>query len=145
MRKALQLAQRAADKGEIPIGCVLVREGRVIARGANEVESKLDATRHAEIIAMSRASRKLKNWRLSGCTVFVTKEPCPMCAGALALARVDRIVFGVSDPAMGGCGGKFNLVTDGSMRANIPVTGGVLGDECRKLLQKFFRSLRSKT
>lgn len=144
MRLALRLARRAGQKGEIPVGCVIVRDGRILARAANDVESRRDVTRHAELVALSKAARKLNNWRLSRCTVFVTKEPCPMCAGALALARVQRIVFGAPDPAMGGCGGRFNLVADGAMRARIPVTGGLLADECRQVLQEFFRSVRSR-
>ena len=144
MRLALTLARRAADKGEVPIGCVVVHQGKTISRAANSVECRRDATRHAEMVAIRTAARKLKNWRLTGCAIYVTKEPCPMCAAALALARVDKIVFGVADPEMGACGSKLDLVTEGTLRARIDVVSGVLEHECRALLQDFFR-LRRKS
>jgi tRNA(adenine34) deaminase len=144
MRGALSMARRAARRGEVPVGAVLVRDGQVIARAANAVEASNDPTQHAEIRVIRRACRIARNWRLVDCTLYVTKEPCPMCAGALALARVKRIVFGAPDPVGGGCGSKYSIATDGSQRHKVEIQGGVLKEECSQLLRKFFQAQRAK-
>jgi len=142
MRRALELAARAGAAGEVPVGAVLVREGAVLTEAANEVETRQDATAHAEMRAIAEAQALLKTWRLSGSTLYVTKEPCPMCAGALAHVRVDRIVFGVSDPKAGACGGAFQLFDLPGLNHRCEITPGVLRDESLALLQDFFREKR---
>lgn len=144
----MMLAMREADKaraaGEVPCGCVIVHEGRVIARGWNQVETLKDATAHAEMLALTAAEEARGDWRLEGCTVYVTKEPCPMCAGAMVHCRPSRVVFGVPDPKGGACGGWINLLD-----ANPPlnhcceVVPGVLRDACLEQLQCFFREARA--
>src|ERR1700744_1148600 len=109
MQRALELARRARANEEVPVGAVLVRDGVILTEAANEVETRQDATAHAEMLAIAEAQALLKTWRLTGTTLYVTKEPCPMCAGALAHVRVDRIVYGVDDPKAGACGGRFQL------------------------------------
>ena len=141
MRQALALAEEAALAGEVPVGCVIVRGGVVVGRGRNRREEKRSALSHAEIEAIAQANRTLGSWRLDGCRMFVTLEPCPMCAGAILNARIERVWFGARDPAMGACGGVLNLFME-----NFPnppaLVGGVLEDECRAVLSKFFRGLR---
>jgi len=142
MRRALELAQQARSHDEVPIGAVLVRDGAILTEGANAVETRQDATAHAEMLAITEAQALLKSWRLNGTTLYVTKEPCPMCAGALAHVRVDRIVFGVSDPKAGACGGAFNLFDLPGLNHRCEITPGVLADESLGLLQDFFRERR---
>ncbi len=144
MRRALELARRARDRAEVPVGAVLVRDGLVLTEAANEVEARQDATAHAEMLAIAEAQARLKTWRLSGTTLYVTKEPCPMCAGALAHVRVDRIVFGVSDPKAGACGGAFQLFDLPGLNHRCELTPGVLRDESLALLQEFFRRRRAE-
>ena len=144
MRRALELARRAHERGEVPVGAVLVRNGAVLAEAATEVESRQDATAHAEMLAIGQAQARLKSWRLNGTTLYVTKEPCPMCAGALAHVRVDRIIFGVSDPKAGACGGAFNLFDLPGLNHRCEITTGVLREESLELLQEFFRARREK-
>jgi tRNA(adenine34) deaminase len=143
MRRALDLARRALARGEVPVGAVLVRDGAILTEAANEVESRQDATAHAEMLALGEAQARLKSWRLNGTTLYVTKEPCPMCAGALAHVRVDRIVFGVGDPKAGACGGAFNLFALPGLNHRCELTSGVLAEESLGLLQDFFRGRRS--
>ena len=143
MDLALKEARRASEEGEVPIGAVIVRDGKVIARGRNRIEKERDATRHAEIIAIERASKKLKNWRLTGCALYVTVEPCPMCASAATLARVDRIVFGAPDELFGACGTVFSIPQSGRLKHAPKIERGERAAECRALVQEFFKSLRS--
>lgn len=144
MRQALDEAQRAGAVGDVPIGAVVVREGRVIGRGHNRREADGDPSAHAEILALRRAAAVTEGWRLVGCTVYVTLEPCAMCAGALVNARVDRLVFGTADPKAGFCGSLGNLVQDPRLNHRLEVTGGVLGDECSRRLKAFFAELRRR-
>jgi len=144
MRRALDLARAARDRDEVPVGAVLVRDGVILTEGANDVESRQDATAHAEMLAIAEAQSLLKSWRLNGTTLYVTKEPCPMCAGALAHVRVDRIVFGVGDPKAGACGGAFNLFDLPGLNHRCEITPGVLAAESLALLQDFFRERRAE-
>jgi len=144
MQRALQLAAKARDRAEVPVGAVLVRDGAVLTEACNEVETRQDATAHAEMLAIAEAQALLKTWRLTGTTLYVTKEPCPMCAGALAHVRVDRIVFGVGDPKAGACGGAFNLFDLPGLNHRCEISPGVLRDESLALLQDFFRQRRAE-
>src|SRR5271168_360764 len=145
MRRAIELARQAASREEVPVGAVLVRDGAILTEAANEVEKRQDATAHAEMLAISEAQARLKTWRLNGTTLYVTKEPCPMCAGALAHVRVNRIVFGVSDPKAGACGGAFNLFDLPGLNHRCEITKGVLATESLGLLQDFFRERRAES
>jgi len=142
MQEALRLAQRAAEAGEVPVGALIVHEGHVIGRAHNQVEMLHDATAHAEMIAITQAAEALENWRLEGAELYVTLEPCPMCAGALVNSRVARIVYGCDDPITGACGSVFNIVNEKRLNHRIPVVKGILGDRCSELLKSFFRSRR---
>ena len=145
MLEALQLADQAAERGEVPVGAVVVRDGEIIARGYNLREAWQDPTAHAESIAMRRAALFLGSWRLERCTVYVTLEPCPMCAGAMVLARVHRCVFGCTDPKGGYVGTLGDLSQVSALNHQYEVTGGVLADECSLKLKTFFRQLRQKS
>jgi tRNA(adenine34) deaminase len=143
MSRALRLAKRAEKRGEVPVGAVIVDgAGRVIGRGMNSMERSLRVTRHAELVALEAASRRVGNWRLAGCSVYVTLEPCPMCAAALCLARVARIVFGAADPLAGACGSVYNLPGDRKLKASPEVVPGVLAGPCSAILKGFFRFRR---
>ena len=143
MRRALALARVAAALGEVPVGCVLADPaGNVIAEGHNLRESTRDPTQHAELVAVRRAARKLGTWRLEGCTVVVTLEPCPMCAGALVNARVAALVYGAADPKAGACGTLMNLVQDERLNHRVEVRAGVLAEECAAELKAFFAERR---
>ncbi len=142
MRMALDAAQVAEENGDVPIGTVIVHEGRVIARAYNQREQLKDPTAHAEIIALTQAAAALGMWRLHGCTIYVTLEPCPMCAGALVMARLDRLVYGCTDPKAGACGSLYDICRDGRLNHRLQVTCGVLADDCAGLLQVFFRQRR---
>ncbi|HWR41043.1 MAG TPA: tRNA adenosine(34) deaminase TadA [Patescibacteria group bacterium] len=144
MGMALVEAQRAYDQGEIPIGAVLVQDGRVIARGHNLRESWRDATAHAEMIVIREACHLLDRWRLSGTTLYVTIEPCPMCAGALVMSRVDRLVYGSSDYKAGAVESLFNVVQNTALNHRLEVTAGVRADECSRIMKNFFRQRRQK-
>ena len=143
MRLALELAAEAAAEGEVPVGAVIVREGAVVGVGRNRRERARNALAHAEIEAIADACRRLGGWRLFGCTLYVTLEPCPMCAGAIINARIDRVVFGARDPKAGSCGSVTDLF---SLPYNHKpaVQGGLLEEECGRVLSDFFRSLRDK-
>lgn len=143
MRAALAEAAEAGSLGDVPIGAVVVRDGQVIARGQNRREVDRDPTAHAELLALRQAARHLGGWRLSGCTVYVTLEPCPMCAGALLQARVDRLVFGAGDPKAGAAGGVVDLFWGTRFNHTVNVTAGVCEAESRALLQQFFSALRA--
>jgi tRNA(adenine34) deaminase len=144
MGKALQAARKAEAQGEVPIGAVVVRDGLVLATGYNLRESKHDPTAHAELIAIRQASRRAGAWRLTGATLYVTLEPCPMCMGAIILARLDRLVFGSFDPKAGAAGSLFDLTNDSRLNHRLPVTSGVRQQECSALLSDFFRDMRAR-
>lgn len=144
MDEALKEAHKAAHVGEVPVGAVIVHNGHIVARAHNQVEMLNDATAHAEIIALTQASAAFENWRLIDCVLYVTKEPCPMCAGALVNARVSRVVYGAADPKYGAAGSVFNIMDNGCLNHRIEVIGGVRGDLSRQLLQAFFTRLRNK-
>ncbi len=145
MMQAMCEAEKARAASEVPCGCVIVKDGRVIARGWNQVESLKDATAHAEMIALTAAQEAYGDWRLEGCTVYVTKEPCPMCAGALVHCRPDRVVFGIPDPKGGACGGWINLLdSNPPLNHACETTSGVLKDECLEQFQSFFREARAE-
>ena len=145
MRLALEEAQKAYDLEEVPIGSVLVdSEGEVVARGHNMREVWHDATAHAEMIAIREACAKEGRWRLSGLTLYVTIEPCPMCAGAIVHARVGRVVFGAMDPRAGAAGTVFDLLQSPALNHRAEVSGGVMAEECGALLREFFRARRSR-
>jgi len=143
MRLALQAAHRAGEAGDVPIGAVVVDAGgETVAVGYNAREARHDPTAHAEILALRAAGERLGSWRLSGCTLVVTLEPCAMCAGAAVLARVDRLVLGAWDPKAGACGSTRDIVRDSRLPHRIQVTGGVLAQECGQILQEFFAERR---
>lgn len=142
MRRALILAREAAVIGEVPVGALVVRQGRVISQAYNLRETCHDPTAHAERIALSMAGRSLGNWRLDGCTLYVTLEPCSMCAGAITLSRLDRLVYGANDPKAGACRSLYRLVDDSRMNHRVRQTFGVLADECGALLEEFFSERR---
>ncbi len=144
MRIAIDQAYIAEDKGDVPIGCVIVYDGQIIAKAYNQREQLHDPTAHAEIIALTQASEFIGLWRLYGCTVYVTLEPCPMCAGALVLARIDRLVYGTADPKTGACGSLYNIPQDDRLNHRIETTKGVLEDDCKAQLQAFFARRRSE-
>lgn len=142
MRMALREAEKAFDEREIPIGCVIVKDGVVVGKGHNQIEMLKDATAHAEILSIGTASSSLDNWRLDGCTLYVTIEPCPMCAGAILNSRISRIVYGSPDSRFGGCGTTIDVITNNALKRTVPVTGGVLADECLGILKAFFQRMR---
>jgi tRNA(adenine34) deaminase len=144
MAEALRQAQRAAEAGEVPVGAVLVKDGRVLGRAHNQVEALRDATAHAEMIAITQAAEALENWRLEGVDLYVTLEPCAMCAGAMVLSRVGRIIYGADDPIAGACGSTFNIVSEKKLNHRIPVVKGVQAERCGAILKEFFRSRRKE-
>ena len=143
MRMALEQAEQARRLGEVPVGCVIVKDGQVIGRGYNRRETERTVLGHAELMAIRQAEQALGDWRLTGCTLYVTLEPCPMCAGAILNARPESVVFGASDPVFGACGGVMNLFEE-AFGVRIRLYGGVLETECAGLLQEFFSGLRKK-
>lgn len=144
MQRAVELAQQAAAVGEVPIGAVVYRGHEIIAEAANNREATGDPVGHAELLAVSEAGRKLGAWRLSDCSVAVTLEPCPMCAGAMVNARVGRLIYGVSDPKAGACATLYRITSDPRLNHEVTVIGGVMAEECRRLLQDFFRDRREE-
>ncbi len=145
MQLALREAIKAGQAGEVPIGAVIVKDEKVIARSWNQVETLKDATAHAEMLALTSAQSVVGDWRLEGCTVYVTKEPCPMCAGALVHCRPDRVVYGIPDPKGGAAGGWINLLdSNPPLNHRCETTKGVLQEECLEILQSFFREARAK-
>lgn len=144
MGEALRQAARAYEAEEVPVGAVVVREGRIIARAFNQVELLKDATAHAEMLALTQAEAVVGDWRLTDCTLYVTKEPCPMCAGAIVHVRLARVVFGLGDPKGGAAGGAMNLLQHPGLNHRCDITTGVKEDECRALLQAFFAEQRAK-
>ncbi len=144
MREALRQARKAKAIGEMPVGAVIVRNGEIISRGYNKRESKKNAILHAEMIAIDRACKKLGGWRLPGCEMYVTLEPCPMCAGAILNSRIEHICFGAPDEKSGCCGTKLNLMDMNLCNFKTEVTSGVMEKECKEIIKEFFRDLRKR-
>ena len=142
MAEALVEAEAAAREGEIPVGCVIVRDGQLVARGHNLREQTGDPTAHAEVVAIRRAAQALGCWKLDGCTLYVTLEPCPMCAGAVSQARISRLIYGASDPAYGCAGSVYRIPEDPAFNHFCICDGGVREAECRSLLERFFQNRR---
>ena len=142
MGQALRQARKAEQQNEVPIGAVIVRAEQIIARSWNQVETLKDATAHAEMLAITQAEEAVGDWRLTECDLYVTKEPCPMCAGAIVNARLRRVIFGCPDPKTGAAGGMINLLQMPPLNHRCEITSGVLQAECRDLLQGFFRAKR---
>ena len=143
MARALEVAREAGGRGEVPVGAVLVdSEGREVASAGNEVEARKDGTAHAELIVLQQGSARLGEWRLTGCTLYVTKEPCAMCAGAIVNCRVGLLVYGAPDPRMGAAGGALDITGFGGMLHRPKVLSGILADESSELLREFFRNRR---
>ena len=142
MREALKEAKKAYNKLEIPVGAVIVKDGEIIARAHNIKEEKKDTTQHAEILAIQKASKKLETWRLNDCEMYVTLEPCPMCAGALIQSRIKKVYIGTMDEKTGACGSVLNLLEDFKFNHKVEVEKGILKEECEKILKEFFIKLR---
>ena len=142
MKEALKVAKKAYDKLEVPVGAVIVKDGKVIARAHNVKEEKKDTTKHAEILAISKASKKLESWRLIDCDMYVTLEPCSMCAGALINARIKKVYIGTMDKKTGACGSVFNLLKDYTFNHKVEVETGILQEDCEGMLKSFFQELR---
>ena len=143
MREALRLAVKAREADEVPVGAVVVRAGKIIGRAYNQVELLKDATAHAEMLALTQAEAAVGDWRLVDCDLYVTKEPCVMCAGALIHVRIRRVIFGCADPRSGDAGGIINLLQHPALNHRCEITSGVLQDECAAILQDFFRQKRN--
>ena len=144
MTQALKEAEKAAQKLEIPVGAIIVKDGKIIARAHNEKETKRDATKHAEITAIQNACKNLNAWRLIDCEMYVTLEPCPMCAGAIISSRIKKIYIGTDDPRTGAAGSVLNLFEDYKFNHKVEVKRGILKDECKKILSCFFTKLRNQ-
>ena len=144
MREALKEAERALAEGELPVGCVIVKDGAIVARAHNACEAQRDATAHAELLAIRQASRACGDWRLTGCTLYVTLEPCPMCAGAIMQARLGRLVYGAANPAQGCAGSLYRIPEDPAFPHFCPSDGGMLAGECQGLLNRFFDGKRKE-
>ena len=142
MQMALKQALLAAEAGEVPVGAVIVHEQGVIGRAYNQVELLKDPTAHAEILAITQAAAALGDWRLNGATLYVTKEPCPMCAGAMVLARFDRVVWGMTDPQRGGAASLFNILDNPALNHRVECCRGVMEEECSSVIKTFFKSRR---
>ena len=143
MREALKEAEAAFDLGEVPVGCVIVRGGEIIARGHNLTETLKDPTVHSEMNALREAAEKLGGWRLPGCSAYVTCEPCAMCAGAMVWARIEELYIGASDPKAGACGSVLNVAENKALNHQIRIERGILEEECGGILKDFFRKLRN--
>src|SRR2546430_1760692 len=143
MREALRLAARARERDEVPVGAVVVRAGKIIGRAYNQVELLKDATAHAEMLALTQAEAAVGDWRLVDCDLYVTKEPCVMCAGALVHVRIRRLIFGCADPRGGGAGGIMNLLQHPALNHRCTITPAILENECAAILQDFFRQQRN--
>lgn len=142
MEEALKEAKKALLKEEVPIGAIVVKDDKIIARAHNLKEELQDPTAHAEVLVIRKATEKLGGWRLNGCQLYVSIEPCPMCAGALVQSRVDRLIYGAADPKGGGAGTLFNIVDDHRLNHRIEVKSGILELECKHMMKEFFKSLR---
>lgn len=144
MQRAIALAQQAAAKGEVPVGAVVYTGDRILAEAANNREETRDPVGHAELLAMSEAGKVLKDWRLIDCTLAVTLEPCPMCAGAMVNSRLTRVIYGASDPKAGACDTLFHIPTDPRLNHEVEVIGGVMADRCSQMLREFFKHRREQ-
>lgn len=144
MREALLEAEKAAELEEVPVGAVIVRDDEIIARGYNRTRTDNDPTAHAEMIAIRQAAAKLGGWRLTGCTMYVTLEPCSMCAGAIVWSRIENLVIGAMDPKAGACGSVFNIPQEKALNHHTRIVYGVLREECSSILSEFFENLRSR-
>lgn len=144
MKAALKLAHKAAEEGEVPVGAVVVCDGKIVGRGRNRRETKKNALHHAEIEAIEKACRKLGGWRLHRCDLYVTLEPCPMCAGAIVMSRVDRVVYGSTDARAGACESVFNIPGCPALNHRPEMTAGVLQEECAGIMKRFFKERRAK-
>lgn len=144
MREALRMARKASSQDEVPIGAVIVQSGQIIARAWNQVETLKDATAHAEMLALTQAEGTLGDWRLNECDLYVTKEPCPMCAGAIIHCRVRRVIFGCPDVKGGAAGGYWNLLQTDNLNHRCDITPGVLGEDCVAILKQFFAEARKR-
>ncbi len=142
MQEALKQAKKAFNILEVPVGAIIVKDNTIIARAYNQKEKKTDTTQHAEIIAIQKASKKLKSWRLNDCEMYVTLEPCPMCAGAIIQSRIKKVYIGTMDEKTGSCGSVLNLFEDYKFNHNVEVETGICKDECEKILKDFFKELR---
>ena len=142
MNEAIKQAKKASDILEVPVGAIIVKDNKIIARAYNQKETKYDSTKHAEIIAIQKASKKLKSWRLSDCEMFVTLEPCPMCAGALIQSRIKKVYIGAMDEKTGSCGSVFNLLKDYKFNHKVEIEYNICKEECEKILKEFFKVLR---
>ena len=143
MKEALKEAKKAYDKLEVPVGCVIVKDNKIIARAHNLKETKLDTTKHAEILAIQKASKKLESWRLLDCEMYITLEPCSMCAGAIINSRIKKIYIGALDEKTGAAGSVLNLFKDYKFNHNVELETGVLKEECEQILKDFFKELRA--
>ncbi len=144
MLEALKEARKAGKKGEVPVGAVVVKDGKVISRGHNLTERKQTALVHAEMAALAKASKKLKSWRLNDCDLYVTLEPCTMCAGAVILSRIRHLVYGADDPKAGAVDSTARVMENGKLNHRVKATGGILREECSRILSGFFREIRKK-
>ena len=144
MRRALLQAQSAMEQEEVPVGAIIVHDGRIVGEGFNQRETLNDPTAHAEILAITQAAQQLGSWRLTDCTLYVTLEPCPMCAGAIVQARIPRVVYGTTDPKGGACHTLYSITDDPRLNHRCTVLGGVLQEECRQILQEFFAVQRAR-
>ena len=144
MKEAIKQAKKAESILEVPVGAVIVKNNKIIARAYNQKETKFDSTKHAEILAIQKASKKLNSWRLSDCEMYVTLEPCSMCAGALIQSRIKKVYIGAMDEKTGSCGSVFNLLKDYKFNHNVEIEYGICKDQCEKILKDFFKKLREK-
>jgi len=144
MKQAIQLAENAGKLEEIPVGAIVVKDNNIIGRGYNQCESLKDPTAHAEMIAITAAANTVEDWRLTDCTLYVTKEPCPMCAGAIINSRLKMVIFGTYDEEKGCCGSLYQLCSDPRFGNNISVRGGIFEDKCKELLKTFFKTKRKE-
>jgi tRNA(adenine34) deaminase len=145
MRMALRQAEIAAEAGEVPCGAVIVKDNEVIGKAHNQTETLNDPTAHAEVLAITQATQAVGNWRLNGATMYVTKEPCPMCAGALVLARIEKVVWGMTDPVRGGAVSKFQILNTADLNHAVEVETGLMEEDCKAVMQEFFQELRRKS
>lgn len=144
MKEALAEAKKAAAAGEVPVGAVIVKDGEIIGRGHNETETAKDPTAHAEMIAIRQAAKNLGGWRLTGCTMYVTTEPCSMCAGAIVWSRISRLFIGTMDPKAGACGSVFNIPQESRLNHFVEIETGLMQEECSSLMKSFFKELRKR-